>query len=87
MEAEIINGIRTISFRLLGEKIEILVATAGSDFWPKFNAEFPGADGYSTASRVGFSADRKIAVVYFSWAGCPRLGFGGVDLLFQKGDD
>ena len=83
-DARQVGRLRTVPVAdLNGAVVALEAASAGSpeQFWNGFYKQFPKANGYSTASRVGFSSDHSIAVVYFSWTGGPTLGLGCVHVL------
>jgi hypothetical protein len=85
-DADQVGRLRTVPVVELNDAVTALeAASAGSaeQFWDGFNKKFPQSYGYATASRVGFSSNRSIAVVYFSWTGGPTLGLGCVH-LFQR---
>ena len=78
-----VEGVATVPVvRLNQELIDIENRTDSADeFWRSFELRHPSNWGYSSASRVGLSEDRSVAVVYFSWIGGPTLGFGGFQVL------
>lgn len=49
--------------------------------WKEFDERFPKARGLVRISRVGFSRDKKTALIYFEWLGAGMLGFGRVHVL------
>ncbi len=83
-DARQVGGVATVPVTELNKTIIALEAASEENperFWKRFDRKFPGTNGYSSASRVGFSSDHTIAVVYFSWRGGPMLGFGSVHVL------
>ena len=52
---------------------------SGTEQWPEFHRRFPGVVGYTGFSRVGFSRDRRFALV---WTGSGREFPGGGSLYW-----
>ena len=84
VNVEAVAGFRTVPVNRLNS--DILKFTQGSpdEFWEAFDSEYSEYAGFSTVSRVGFSTDRTIALVYFSWTGGPTLGLGAVHILEKQ---
>lgn len=80
-----IGDYRTVPVRQLNKDIVHFSETEDPKvFWEAFDARYPANAGYSTVSRVGFSSDGSIAVLYFSWTGGPLLGLGWIHLLRKQ---
>lgn len=79
-----VGKFRTVSVNELNQDL-INLRNDADNFWRSFDAKYPENAGFSTSSRVGFSNDGNIAVVYFTWTGGPTLGLGAVHIL-QKSD-
>ena len=83
VELEMIGAISTVPFARLNQQLLRIEAEANNadNWWKAFDETFPGYAGYASSSRVGFSDDGKVAIVYFSWTAGPTLGVGGFHIL------
>ena len=83
VEMEKIGTIAAVPFTRLNQELQRIGRETDSadDWWKEFDKTFPDYAGYASASRVGFSDDGKIAIVYFSWTAGPTLGVGGFHIL------
>jgi len=60
---------------------EIFATTEG---WKRFYRRYPGASGLMIFSDVGFSDDRRFAIVYVAWYSDSRRGEGRIVLLTRE---
>jgi hypothetical protein len=60
-------------------EVKRLFSTGGR--WKQFDESFPKASGLARISRVGFSRDKKTALLYYEWLGAGMLGYGRIYIL------
>jgi hypothetical protein len=89
VELGMIGTISTVPFGHLNQQLlRIEDETDNADnWWKEFDETFPGYAGYASSSRVGFSDDLQVAIVYFSWTAGPTLGVGGFHILKKYDSD
>ena len=57
-----------------------------NDFWITFDRKYPNNGGYATSSRVGFSDDQSVAILYFTCLRGPLFGHGAFKILLKHED-
>ena len=86
VEADVVVDLHTVPVRHLNDYIANYPQVGSDEFWTAFDSMYPRNAGFSTASRVGFSRDGSVAVVYFSWTGGPDSALGAIHVLTKEND-
>lgn len=63
-----------------------LFSPSAADSWERFQAAFPGADGYISLSRIVYGPDQHLALVYVSRRCGFLCGSGGLWVLEKQGE-
>ena len=89
VELEKIGSIPTVPFAHLNKELLRIDKEHDNadDWWTEFDRTFPDYAGFASSSRVGFSDDRQVAIVYFSWTAGPTLGLGYFHILEKEKND
>ncbi|MEM0967800.1 MAG: hypothetical protein AAGJ31_00490, partial [Verrucomicrobiota bacterium] len=67
VDVEKIGAAPTVPSRRLCRDLKRFDTGQPDDFWRRFDQTYPDNAGYAQVSRVGFSGDRSVAVVYYEF--------------------